>query len=353
MAFGRTGDEADHSFGPRIEGAQSGDRGISGGRVRRRRSPNSGRNHGGAPRACSPILGGQTGAFEHRIAWAASQSDGHGCSARAPTWRPNVRLRTKQFPGRHLPCSAAALVGYAQTSISLHAKMSKAAAPLLNEHLSTAPGLGGDGSIDPNEHPHGRWLAAVKALRLRRRARDADWDLVYPWKYGELSTNHWTPISVGRRAAALLSRGPSTRVLDVGSGVGKFCAVAALTTPGIFCGVERCGEMVDIARAAAQRAQLTSTRFIHAQVEDVDWLNFDGFYFYNAFAELRWAAVDVDPEGEPEYDRLIRFTQETLDGARSGTRVVTYHGFGGQMPRSFRLVFKESMGSDFLELWVK
>jgi SAM-dependent methyltransferase len=235
--------------------------------------------------------------------------------------------------------------------------MSKAAATVMSEHhVFTAPGLGGDRSIDLNEHPHRRWLAAVKALRDHRPVSDGDWDLAYPWKFGELSKIHWSPISVVRRAAALLSRGSKTRILDVGSGVGKFCTVAALTTAGTFCGIERWGEMVDMARLTACRARVSTTRFIHARVEDVDWMNFDGFYLFNPFAELRWPDLGA-PEAEagesPDYDRLIKFTQETLDRARSGTRVVTYHGFGGTMPRSYRSVFKEVMGTDFLELWVK
>ena len=139
--------------------------------------------------------------------------------------------------------------------------MSQAISPDKNErHVSTAPGLGGDRSIDRDEDPHRRWLAAVRALRHHRRVRDSDWDLAYPWKYAELSSVHWTPISVARRAATLLSQRPKTRILDVGSGVGKFCTVAALTTPGTFCGIERWGEMVDIARATANRAQLSTER---------------------------------------------------------------------------------------------
>ena len=65
-------------------------------------------------------------------------------------------------------------------------------------------------------------------------------------------------------------------------------------------------------------------------------MNFDGFYFYNPFAELRWTDVeDADDEGgeSPDYERLIAFTRETLNKARPGTRVVTYHGFGGAHAR--------------------
>jgi len=42
-----------------------------------------------------------------------------------------------------------------------------------------------------------------------------------------------------------------------------------------------------------------------------------------------------------------------LSIATQGTRVVTYHGFGGHMPRGFRLASREKAGSDELELWIK
>ena len=45
---------------------------------------------------------------------------------------------------------------------------------------------------------------------------------------------HWTPVHVARRAAQFLVTGPETRVLDVGSGPGKFCLVGALATQGIL-----------------------------------------------------------------------------------------------------------------------
>lgn len=221
-------------------------------------------------------------------------------------------------------------------------------------HASTAPGLGSDQGVDADDEVDVRWLAAVKRLRRDRLVADSDWDLAYPWSFAELSHVHFTPVSVARRAAALLSRGPSSRILDVGSGVGKFCVIAALTTAGTFVGIERWGEMVDVARATARRAHASKATFIHARVEDYGWRNFDGVYLFNPFAEFE--RPDVRTRGlvlaDPgEYERLVSFTQETLDRARPGTRVVTYHGFGGAMPRSFRLVLREKLETDFLECW--
>ena len=43
-------------------------------------------------------------------------------------------------------------------------------------------------------------------------------------------------------------------VLDVGSGVGKFCAIGALSTHGLFTGIEGCGGSVSLSwRRLSQR----------------------------------------------------------------------------------------------------
>jgi SAM-dependent methyltransferase len=224
----------------------------------------------------------------------------------------------------------------------------------MNQIRSSAPGLGGDSAVDHANTVDRRWLASVQRLRRHRAITDGDWDRVYSRQYRSLSPAHWTPVSVARRAAVMLSRGPNTRILDVGAGVGKFCMVAALTAPGIFVGVERRGEMVDVARSLACRARVSDVRFVHGHAEQLDWSNFDGFYLYNPFGELRWTD---DVEGPTlsvergEYERLVSLVADRLSETREGTRVVTFHGFGGVMPPCFRLVLREHHGSDSLECW--
>jgi SAM-dependent methyltransferase len=184
---------------------------------------------------------------------------------------------------------------------------------LTQDLASTAPGLGSDNVAVHDIRCDARWLTTVRKLRHSISVRDCDWDLGYPRRYAELSPIHWTPITVTRRAAGLLSRGSSSRILDVGSGVGKFCMIAALTTPGVFVGVERCGEMVDVASEVARRARVATARFIHARAEDIDWSNFDGFYFFNPYADLQCSRdMCFQPGGANalDYRRSVAFTKQ-------------------------------------------
>jgi predicted RNA methylase len=165
---------------------------------------------------------------------------------------------------------------------------------------------------------------------------------------------HWTPLDVAYRVCALLDPTPTCRVLDVGAGVGKLCHVGALTTAASWVGVERDPEMVQVATRAAIALGVTErTTFLQGDAYDVDWSAFDGIYLYNPFAEQLWVE-EIDPETRrTAYSANIASTQERLAAARSGTRVVTYHGFGGDMPASYDLVHREPAHEDELQLWIQ
>jgi len=53
------------------------------------------------------------------------------------------------------------------------------------------------------------------------------------------------------------------------------------------------------------------------------------------------------------YDRYIKMTQDRLAQAPSGTRVVTFHGMGGDMPDGYERVLQEFQDIGLLDLWVK
>src|SRR5438309_796822 len=67
---------------------------------------------------------------------------------------------------------------------------------------------------------------------------DIYFDRIYPEWARKLSRIHWTPIPVVRRAVELLTEGREldpVRILDVGSGAGKFCLIGAAISYAQFC----------------------------------------------------------------------------------------------------------------------
>ena len=108
----------------------------------------------------------------------------------------------------------------------------------------------------------------------------------------------------------------------------------------------------------ARHFALGNATFLHGDAVEVDWSQFDAFYFFNPFAEhLRSPprSSTTSSSSYPDYFRFyVKFVGEQLAAARVGTRVVTYHGFGGDaVPAGYELVRNEQAGSDRLELWVK
>jgi len=70
---------------------------------------------------------------------------------------------------------------------------------------------------------------------------DAAFDWLYPEHLQLISIKHWTPLSVARTAAGYLNV-PGSRILDIGSGIGKFCLTGAHLYPACqYCGVEQRG----------------------------------------------------------------------------------------------------------------
>jgi predicted RNA methylase len=172
------------------------------------------------------------------------------------------------------------------------------------------------------------------------------------------STVHFTPVAVARCAARLLAPRPGMRVLDVGSGPGKFCVVAACEVPeATFVGVELRPHLVRMARKLASRVGVQNVSFVHADAMDVDWSAFDAFYFYNPFAEQLYDdafLLDRSLSFAPSnFDEYVLGTRGRLAAASVGTRVVTYHSFGAPAPDGYDFVESHPIGTDQLELWIK
>lgn len=203
----------------------------------------------------------------------------------------------------------------------------------------------------------------MKIARLRRAlaagafVRDEDFDEVYPLVYRQASSLYWTPVETARRAATLLIAAGARRILDVGAGIGKFCIVAAaLTSDAMFTGIEQRAHLVDVGLNARQVLGVSRAELLHAALSDFATASFDGFYFYNPFIENALPASfrldDSVPLSPSRYKADVCRAARLLASARVGTPVVTYHGYGGKMPRGYELTRIEGhLG--MLRLWVK
>jgi tRNA G46 methylase TrmB len=85
---------------------------------------------------------------------------------------------------------------------------------------------------------------------------DAEFDRLYPERFQLMSFKQWTPLAIARKVAEFLAE-PNAKVLDIGSGIGKFCLTGAYHYPEtLFYGVEQRQELIHLANKASRDTQL-------------------------------------------------------------------------------------------------
>src|SRR4051812_41417272 len=79
----------------------------------------------------------------------------------------------------------------------------------------------------------------IDQLRIQKNIPDEDFDAIYPFEIRALSERHWTSVFVAKTASDFLCNQGPVKVLDIGSGAGKFCFVSAALHPSSqFHGVD-------------------------------------------------------------------------------------------------------------------
>lgn len=196
--------------------------------------------------------------------------------------------------------------------------------------------------------------AVLSALRDRVAIDDAAFDQLYPDAVRRLSIMHWTPVSVALRAAALLAPIAGMRVLDVGAGAGKLCCLGAVAHGGTWHGIERDPALVAAATDMARRLEVDHcARFAAGDALDADWRGFDSIYLYNPFESQRFGGGFARAAGDAGFAEQVAGTEAQLATLAPGTRVVTFHGFGGEISDDFALATIEEVDGGELALWIK
>lgn len=92
-----------------------------------------------------------------------------------------------------------------------------------------------------------------RLLRSGIHIDDSRFNELYPAHIKNLAARHWTPVDVAEMAARYLVEKSGDRILDIGSGAGKFCLVGAACTRGMFYGVEQRESLVELSSALAKK----------------------------------------------------------------------------------------------------
>lgn len=184
---------------------------------------------------------------------------------------------------------------------------------------------------------------------------DEHFNKLYPYYIRVLAGRHWTPVKIARAAAGFLANENGKKILDIGSGVGKFCLCAAHYNPGCaYYGFEQRGNLVQCAEDAKQKLQLENVYFTHTNMTEVNFMAYDHFYFFNSFYEHLEPDVKIDRNIQHSFDfyeYYSRYLFEQLEKLPPGTKLCTYFGRITQVPQTYELL--DTLFDEKLKFWVK
>jgi SAM-dependent methyltransferase len=193
----------------------------------------------------------------------------------------------------------------------------------------------------PSPSPTTTPQALAELLRGVAWPEDHVFDQFLPDELRAVSDQYWTPLVVVRRAAQWLDELDIRTVLDIGSGAGKFCVAAALGGHCHFTGLEQRPRLIEAARTLARTFGVSDRAcFLEGTFGVVPLPRVDAYYLYNPFDE---AAFDPETRLDDDVDhsdgrrqRDIAAVQKLLREAKAGTYILTYNGFGGNLPVDYR-----------------
>ncbi len=183
---------------------------------------------------------------------------------------------------------------------------------------------------------------------------DEAFDNLYPIYVRELSELHWTPLKVIKVAARFLATNENARIIDIGSGVGKFCIAGSHYAPGTFTGIEQRKNFVRVSNKVAKELGPTKAEFIHGNFINMDLEGYTGIYFFNSFHENIVLADSLDEKIERTPELYQLYTDHLIAQLKRmpvGTRLATYWLSIPEIPGCYKL--HASRFDGLMKLWVK
>ncbi|MRG48444.1 methyltransferase [Chitinophaga sp. SYP-B3965] len=184
---------------------------------------------------------------------------------------------------------------------------------------------------------------------------DTTFDKLYPERVRQLSGKHWTPMEIAKKSARFLASEPGSKILDIGSGAGKFCLIGAYHFPSsVFYGIEQREDLYQVAVSAKEVTDSQNVHFFFGNLTQFDHTQFDHFYFYNAFYENLVSDGQIDqlvPYSAELYHYYSRYLYNILESKTNGTRLVTFHSLEDEVPPCYQLV--DATLDLNLKMWVK
>lgn len=178
---------------------------------------------------------------------------------------------------------------------------------------------------------------------------------LFPLPIQQLDALHWSPLPVAGKAVQFLVQDEVVNILDIGSGIGKFCLAGAYHKPAAhFYGVEQREDLVEQASIVSHRLGLNNVHFMYSNFTQLDLKQYDHFYFYNSFFENLSGTDKIDDSiaySRELYNYYSHYLYKQLEEMPAGTRIATYCSWGDEIPSGYTLA--EVHFDSLLKCWIK
>lgn len=183
---------------------------------------------------------------------------------------------------------------------------------------------------------------AISKLRLTGDISDPEFDIIYPPTIRLLSARHWTSVLVAQIASNFLCYKKGIKVLDIGSGVGKFCLIGATLHPDCcFCGIELRNGFSELSQKIKDDYNLENITFIKGDIIQANFQQYDGAYFFNSFHEQIDNTACLGENNyllQGQYASYVQHLFEALKRMPLGARIATYHTSEFFIPECFEII---------------
>jgi 16S rRNA A1518/A1519 N6-dimethyltransferase RsmA/KsgA/DIM1 with predicted DNA glycosylase/AP lyase activity len=154
--------------------------------------------------------------------------------------------------------------------------------------------------------------------------------------------NHFTPIEVIKKANTFLSQETNTKILDIGSGIGKFCLTAAYLNPSNeYYGIEQREDLHSEAELGKQKLNIVNAHFMHGNIDQLKFKQYNHFYFFNSFHEQLDEADKLDQSISHDanlYYYYNRYFHKQLSNMPSGTKLACFFTLDDEVPSDYLCV---------------
>lgn len=183
---------------------------------------------------------------------------------------------------------------------------------------------------------------------------DLDFDSLLSKRYQNISKVHWTPIQIIETVVEWCKENSSSSILDIGSGVGKFCMVGASISKLKFTGIEKRKSLYKQAVKIKDKLEVKNVSFFNDNILNIDFSDFDTFYYFNPFFEQIHELERIDKTTNYQPHKFLIYQEyvfNELSKKEKGTKFISYCSQEFYPPDSYAM--RNMKFDGLLQMWEK